>query len=361
MSGNRCVQGLPEEDRQKVEKTMAPNLLEWQRKRVFAHRTLSAAESKRGLIGIPRVLNFYDDFPFWETLLRTLGFRVVLSQESSDKIFAKGMSSMPVRLLFACFFLLAQIEAICSPVKMVHGHIADLVERLKPPFILLPSLPFTYRDDQNSEFKLTYSSKPVYYSCALIAGYHDVINKNMDLDTQGIRLLHPIVPIFDQAQTIQKLFEYFSPIFPDMAKKEMEGAVKAAYSAQQQYRDELRKQGEGALRYIQQAGGNGIIIAGRSYHLDAFFGSATISNMLSTAGYTVLTSDSIYHLGHDVQEPSRMLNVFASDGRIISAAKFASRREDIALIHVVSFGCSVSAETDDEIKVIATCYHHLLL
>lgn len=96
VSGNRCVNGLGDEQRHSLEKLAIPNVVEWQRKRVFTYTPLSVEEAKRGIIGIPRVLLFYEDFPFWETTFKNLGFRVVLSQESTDKLFAKGMSTIPV-------------------------------------------------------------------------------------------------------------------------------------------------------------------------------------------------------------------------------------------------------------------------
>jgi len=340
ISGNRCVQGLGESERESFEKTRAPNVLEWQRKRVFAHKSLSAGATKRGTIGIPRVLQFYEYFPLWEAVFRALGFRVFLSMESSDKVFAKGMSTIPV-------------EVACMPVKLVHGHITDLVERLHVSYVFLPCVPLSIREDTDSNFQYTYGSKPVFYECPLIAGYHDVVNNNMEaFKRPGCTLLHPAIPIFDQVQAATKFFEYMAPLFPGLTRKEVDAAMQAGYAAQEQYRQELRHQAKLALEFMKTHNRPGAVVAGRPYHLDPFVGSSIVSNLLTTAGYTVLTSDSVAHLGRGMYEPERFFNMQANDSRIINAAKFAARREDILFIHLVSFGCSISAETDDEVKFI---------
>lgn len=107
------------------------------------------------------------------------------------------------------------------------------------------------------------------------------------------------------------------------------------------------------LEYMKRTGKTGVVVGGRPYHLDSFTGSTTICNILSSAGYPVFSADSISHLGRDIVEKTRLINMFGNDANIINAAKVVSQRADMAFIHVVSFGCSISPETDDEIKVFS--------
>lgn len=207
------------------------------------------------------------------------------------------------------------------------------------------------REDNHSVFQYTYGGKPVYYNCPFSSDYHDVVTKNMDLLKAGVKLLDPAIPIFDIPQTILRLYEYLSAIFPSITKKEVQVAVTAGVAAQQQYRGEVRAKGEAALDFMKTSGRPGVVVAGRPYHMDQVIGSPIIPNLLQTSGYVVFTADSIAHLGKDIVETMRLNNFYLNDAEIISAAKFVARRVDIALVHVVSFGCSLTPETDDEIKV----------
>ncbi len=74
ITGNRCERGLGKEK----SKNHLPNLFEYKRQRYFGYTSLSEEEASRGTIGLPRVLNMYENYPFWHTFFTTLGFRVVL-------------------------------------------------------------------------------------------------------------------------------------------------------------------------------------------------------------------------------------------------------------------------------------------
>ena len=87
ITGNRCERGLGKEKTT----NKLPNLFEykitnailtmnhWQRKKPLAAR-----------IGIPRVLNMYENYPFWFTFFNKLGFRVVLSPASTPQDLRAG-------------------------------------------------------------------------------------------------------------------------------------------------------------------------------------------------------------------------------------------------------------------------------
>ncbi|KAH3732872.1 2-hydroxyacyl-CoA dehydratase [Pelomyxa schiedti] len=348
VSGNRCVNGLGEEERHQLQQQCIPNLFEWQRKRVFTHVPLSTP-APYGQIGIPRALQFYDEFPMWEAVFRTLGFQVILSRESSDNLFRMGMSSMP-------------IESCCSPVKILHGHITDLIQR-RVPLIVFPCEPLSenqYPATTTTEFTFEYGGKLVYYQCPLLSGYHDVIKNNMEFGSDSA-FLHVVAPLFNPQSAVERLYEQLAPKFPKITKRDVELAFQAGYAAQKQYRAELEKAGENALSLMRQRRMQGVVVACRPYQLDPWTGSSTIPNILTAHGYAVFSSDSVAHLGAKQAEVGggggrwRLLNLFANDSRILAAAKFVSRAPDLALIHLVSFGCSIAPETDDEIKAL---FHH---
>eukprot|EP01105_Mastigella_eilhardi_P014525 TRINITY_DN330_c0_g4_i1.p1 TRINITY_DN330_c0_g4~~TRINITY_DN330_c0_g4_i1.p1 ORF type:complete len:1568 (-),score=424.95 TRINITY_DN330_c0_g4_i1:36-4208(-) len=338
IAGNRCERGLGDAAREAV--SQIPNMFEWQRKRVFTYRPLPTAEATRGKIGFPRALNFFDEFPLWEAVFSALKFQVILSNESSDRVFNEGMDTIP-------------IESECFPVKMLHGHIANLTQSLHVPVVFFPSVPFRTREDSNVTFQYRYGSHPVYYTCSLISGYHNVL-RHMPL--HGAKLLHPVVPLFDPKSASVKLHEALVEVFADITPAEVAAAMRLGYTALARYRAEVRAKGEEVLRTMEEKKMGGFVVACRPYHLDPFF-SASIPNLLTCAGYAVLTADAVEHIGRPVNIPQKFINMTLFDARILNAAKAVCVRQDLALVHLVSFGCSISPETDEEIHVMMTLYN----
>lgn len=82
----------------------------------------------RGTVGIPRVLNMYENYPFWFTFFTELGYRVVLSPESSRKIYELGIESIPS-------------ESECYPAKLAHGHVSWLIKQ-GLDYIFYPCVPY---------------------------------------------------------------------------------------------------------------------------------------------------------------------------------------------------------------------------
>ncbi len=112
ISGNRCERGLGIEKSKKE----VPNLFDYKYHRMFDYESLPEDEASRGIMGIPRVLNMYENFPFWAVFFKKLGFRVILSPQSTRQIYELGIESIPS-------------ESECYPAKLVHGHISWLIRQ----------------------------------------------------------------------------------------------------------------------------------------------------------------------------------------------------------------------------------------
>ena len=110
ISGNRCERGIGKEKN----KDHIPNLFEYKYKRIFGYQPLPQDEAIRGEVGIPRVLNMFENYPFWYTFFTQLKYRVVLSPTSSRKIYELGIESIPS-------------ESECYPAKLAHGHVLSLI------------------------------------------------------------------------------------------------------------------------------------------------------------------------------------------------------------------------------------------
>ncbi len=153
ISGNRCERGIGKEKN----KDHIPNLFEYKYKRIFGYQPLPQDEAIRGEVGIPRVLNMFENYPFWYTFFTQLKYRVVLSPTSSRKIYELGIESIPS-------------ESECYPAKLAHGHVTWLL-RHGVKFIFYPCIPY-----ERTEFPEAIN----HYNCPIVTSYAENIKNNVD-------------------------------------------------------------------------------------------------------------------------------------------------------------------------------------
>ncbi|NLL71485.1 MAG: 2-hydroxyacyl-CoA dehydratase [Epulopiscium sp.] len=323
ISGNRCERGLGLEKKEQEE---VPNLYTYKYQKLFDYQSLAKEEATRGTVGIPRVLNMYENYPFWFTFFTKLGFRVVLSPRSSKKIYEKGIESIPS-------------ESVCYPAKLVHGHIMSLIER-KVDMIFYPCIPFEKKEEKEANN---------HYNCPIVTSYPEVIQHNIEEIQQGkIRFLNPFLPIFHKKRLIQRLYEELQEF--QISKEEIKEAVEAGWKEEEDFKEEMRKKGEEVLHYLAVTGKKGIVLSGRPYHIDPEINHG-IPEVITGLGMAVLTEDAIAHLGK-VNRPLRVVDQWVYHSRLYAAASFVGQRLDVELVQLNSFGCGLDAVTTDQVQEI---------
>jgi len=323
VSGNRCERGAGKE---KADNKI-PNLYEYKYKRLFNYRSLPEAEAPRGVIGIPRALNIYEDYPFWHTFFTELGYRVVVSGRSSKDIYELGMETIPS-------------ESACYPAKITHGHIADLILNKGVHKIFYPCIPYNIKEDPEANNR---------FNCPIVTSYPETISANMDVTRAGgVAFYHPFLPLDMPQRMVKRLIEELAP--EGIPRKELERAVGKAYRELERYKEDVRKEGEATLRYIKENHLKGIVLAGRPYHIDPEINHG-IPGMINAYGFAVLSEDSVRHLGM-VERPLRVVDQWVYHSRMYAAASFVATQPEIELIQLNSFGCGLDAVTTDQIKEI---------
>lgn len=344
ITGNRCERGaeLPPEFKGSVidasnkantavedvgEKM--PNLFDWKYKRLFNYVPLKPQDAPMGDVGIPRVLNMYENYPLWFTFFTKLGFRVVLSQRSSKNVYEKGIETIPS-------------ESVCYPGKISHGHVVSLIQR-GVKFIFYPCAPYEKQED---------SGAGNHYNCPIVTSYPEVLRNNIDELRQDptITYMDPFLPIYDKPRLAERLAEELLPKFPELTKEQIYDAVDAAWKEQEQFREDVKNAGEEALEKMIRAGGNGIVLAGRPYHLDPEINHG-IPEMINSLGLAVLTEDSVAHLG-SVERPLRIIDQWVYHNRLYRSASFVSEMPGLELVQLTSFGCGLDAVTSDQVDEI---------
>ncbi|ADG81044.1 2-hydroxyacyl-CoA dehydratase [Thermincola potens] len=326
VSGNRCERGAGKE---KVANEV-PNLYEYKYKRLFSYKPLSKKEATRGVIGLPRVLNMYEDYPFWFTFFTELGYRVVISGRSSKKIYELGMETIPS-------------ESTCYPAKLVHGHITDLINKGVKK-IFYPCIPYNIKEDENADNK---------YNCPIVTSYPETINANMDILKQNnVIFYHPFLPLDMPKRMVKRLTEELAP--EGIPKKEIARALDKAYAELARYKEDVRRKGEETIKYIEANNIKGIVLVGRPYHIDPEINHG-IPEMVKSFGFAVLSEDSIRHLA-EVERPLRVVDQWVYHSRLYAAASFVARQRNLELIQLNSFGCGLDAVTTDQVKEILESY-----
>ncbi|MCI6892806.1 MAG: 2-hydroxyacyl-CoA dehydratase [Treponema sp.] len=342
VTGNRCEKGAELEgnvvDASNKKNTgiddddagPMPNLFEWKYKRLFNHYIPRKPEdAPMGDVGIPRVLNMYENYPLWFTFFNELGFRVVLSQRSSRTVYEKGLETIPS-------------ESVCYPGKISHGHLVSLLQR-GVKFIFYPCAPYEKQEDKGAGN---------HYNCPIVTSYPEVLRNNVDELRQdpSITYMDPFLPIYDKDRLAERLCEELLPKFPQLNKKQIYDAVEKAWKEQEAFKEDVKKAGEEALEEIITKGGSGIVLAGRPYHLDPEINHG-IPEMINGLGLAVLTEDSVAHLGK-IERPLRIIDQWVYHNRLYRAAQFVSEMPNLELVQLTSFGCGLDAVTADQVDEI---------
>ena len=350
ITGNRCERGAGIQSH----KSELPDLYKIKEKLLFDRPVLSEEQAKRGVIGIPRVLNIYEDYPFWHAFFSKLGFRVVLSPPSSKEIYQSGMDTI-------------SSDTACYPAKLVHGHIKWLVNNgIKR--IFYPSINYEAVEDKTA---------PNHYNCPVVATYPEVIDKNMAdfFFDNDVEFYHPFVPYDNDDRFIREMTRFFSGARQvDIASTEnivesyhlgddsreyslysintdileIEHALRAARNAQKLYKKKVAEAGDEALRYMKEHGKKGIVLSGRPYHIDPEINHG-INDLVIQQDMVVLSEDSV-SWKVSAARPIRILDQWVYHSRLYKAAIFAGMRDDVEVIQLNSFGCGLDAVTTDEVE-----------
>ncbi len=320
ISGNRCERGIGGQKNA----NNVPNLFDYKLQRLFSYTPLDADKAPRGVVGIPRVLNMYENYPFWFTFFTKLGYRVILSPSSTRNIYELGIESIPS-------------ESECYPAKLAHGHVTWLI-RKGVPFIFYPALFY-----ERNEFEDANN----HYNCPIVTSYSENIKNNVEEIGEGkVAFRNPFMSFANLDTVTEALVKEFS----EYSAQEVSDAAKAGWEEMEQAHKDVQKKGEEVLQYLKQTGKRGIVLAGRPYHIDPEINHG-IPELITSYDIAVLTEDSISHLGCP-ERPLIVSDQWMYHSRLYAAASYVKTVENLDLVQLNSFGCGLDAVTTDQVNDI---------
>lgn len=321
ITGNRCERGAGKQK----QVSPHPNLVEEKLEKLFTRPSLTGAEAPRGKIGIPRVLNIFENYPFWHRFFTELGFEVVLSDPSSKEIFEKGIETIPS-------------ESVCYPAKLSHGHLLNLMEK-GVQTIFYPSVVFEKNETRHQQN---------HFNCPVVASYPEVIRVNMDgmLAENEVTFLNPFVSIEEPVA----LWRELASTFPQLPSLQIKRALDRAREEEAAFKAWLQQRGEEVLSQLKADDKIGIVVAGHPYHIDPAINHG-LTGEINKLGMAVLTEDSIAHLATEGSGVD-VVNQWTFHSRLYEAADVVKREPNLELLQVVSFGCGLDAITTDAVQEI---------
>lgn len=317
VSGNRCSRPLGEEP------SRQPDLMRYKYAKLRAMQGNGAGDGSRGTMGIPFGLNMYENLPFWFTLLTHLNFRVVLSPESSRKLYLKGQRTIPS-------------DTVCYPAKLLHGHVEALVEA-GVDSIFYPCMPYNFDEGKSDN----------NYNCPVVAYYPELLAANVP-DLKKVRYFDPYFGLHRPRDFAKRAEAWFAEQF-QIPKRETAAAVKAAYAAYDDYKNDLRAKAQEFIAQARKEERPILIVAGRPYHMDPEINHG-INDLITSYGFVLITEDSVAYL--EDKAPRHVLNQWTYHARMYNAARYACTQPDMEVIQLVSFGCGIDAITGDEMRSI---------
>ena len=325
VTGNRCERGLGGNKQKKD----IPNLFDYKYHRMFDYEPLTADLAPRGTVGIPRVLNMYENYPFWAVFFRELGYRTVLSPKSTRQIYELGIESIPS-------------ESECYPAKLAHGHIEWLI-RQGLTYIFYPCVPYERNETPEAGN---------HYNCPMVTSYAENIKNNVEsLTDHKVHFRNPFMAFTNEEILTKRLVEEFTRD-QSIPEKEIRAAAHKAWQELIASRQDMEKKGEEVIAWLKETGHHGIVLAGRPYHVDPEINHA-IPELITSYGFPVLTEDSVSHLGR-VDRPLIVTDQWMYHSRLYEAASYVKTQPNLDLIQLNSFGCGLDAVTTDQVNDILT-------
>ena len=316
ISGNNCSRPLGKEKLNEL-----PNLYDYKFNKLLSY---SNNDGRKGTIGIPMVLNMYENLPFFVRLFNELGIKVILSDLSSKKLYLSGQHTIPS-------------DTACYPAKLTHGHIESLMNK-DVKNIFYPAMSYNFDEGISDD----------NYNCPVVAYYPEVIKNNVSR-IKSYNFISPYLDLNSKKSTVENLYKSLKDNFEWIKKRDISKAYDMAIEEYKKYKQDILKKGREAVEYAKAKGLLTVILAGRPYHIDKEINHG-IYKLFSSLDIVVLTEDSIPIDKENLKV--QILNQWTYQARLFNAANYVVNHDNTELVQLVSFGCGTDAIIADELKGI---------
>ena len=322
ISGNKCELGVGAKHNE------LPNVYEYTLKKMrqLMKQAEQTAEAHPDWprVGIPLVLNMWENLPFWRAFFEELQIAIICSGESSHELYSIGQFTVPS-------------DTVCYPAKLVHGHMERLTARDDLKGIFYPCMSYNFDEKRGDQ----------HYNCPVVAYYPELLNANVE-SLQKLPFWFPYLSLADETLFVKKFAPFMKETF-GVSQGAVAAAAHVAYGAYENWKADIQAYGEEAIAYARSKGQKLLVLAGRPYHVDREV-NHSIDKMFTSLGFVVISERVAANLAEKQQV--NVLNQWTYHARMYQAARYVCAHENIELVQLVSFGCGLDAITTDEVKDI---------
>ena len=281
-----------------------------------------AAGKKRGRVGLPLVLGFYEQLPLWSGFFEACGFEVVFSEKSSRQLYFRGQHTVAS-------------DTVCYPAKLAHGHIESLLDA-DVDFIFYPCESYNLDEHDSAN----------HYNCPVVAYYPELLKANNERLTDE-NFVMPYIDLNDKKTTVRALHRALKRY--KLSRRLIKKGLKEGFARLEKFHQDVHEKGNEISAGAEKLGIPVIILAGRPYHVDPEINHG-IGKLLTSLNIAVLSEDSVFFKGREVLV--NVLNQWTYHARLYRAAEYATEHDNVNLVQLVSFGCGIDAITTDEVRSI---------
>lgn len=285
-------------------------------------------------VGIPRTLAYYSYYPLWETFFTEVGAQIVVSEPTTKDILNAGVKET--------------VNDACVPIKLFHGHVASLREKVD--YLFIPRL-------VNINRLTTF--------CPKFLGLPDMVRSSID----G---LPPIIDVrVDFRRSRYELLKICCRVGRIFTRNYWR-ILRAYRKATAVFRRFIRllEQGFGPDEAIEiihhperienrppppSAGQLRLVLLGYPYEIYDQYVSLDIIGKLKAMGVSVVTSDMVppRQLLQQTKKMAKTLFWTYSDQILKAAYHFFEKRGVDGIIHVTAFGCGPDSMVGKLIEIEA--------
>jgi predicted CoA-substrate-specific enzyme activase len=319
-SGNKCEKHFFNKG---SEQNKGFNLVDF-KNQLLIDRPAKTNQNPKLTLGIPRILNIYESFPFWNTLFNGCGINIELSDSSTVNLYEKGLGTV-------------MSDSICFPAKMVHGHIYNLLEkkvdRIFYPMVLYEQFEFSETDNS--------------FNCPLVSNYADVIKSSINPERNfKIPIDSPTFNFKNEKLLLKACYSYLKQF--GIKKNAVEQALKKALEAQAIFKIQIREKGKEVIENSRKNNRLLVVLAGRPYHVDPLINQKT-PDVLIDLGADVITEDAVPIDNDNSLNDLQIISQWSYTNRIYHAAKWVALQDyHVQFVEMNSFGCGPDAIVIDE-------------
>ena len=276
----------------------------------------------RPTVGIPLALHSLEWGIFWSHLFSELGFTVLLSPRTNNKLVLAGVESMTAET--------------CFPVKVFHGHVHYLLDRAE--YLFLP----------NVIDMPTPEAHETGFFCPLVESSQYMVRAALEIPDQ--RLIRPTLYLKEGPRQVAESLPASLPADLRPPAAALERAVQQAWDRQHEFRRKLLQRGREVIE--QMPPGEALwVVTGRPYNLHDERANLQLGRHLAKLGIRALPMDYLEVETEDLSDFPMMY--WGQGGKILRTAKRIARTPCWYGVHLTNFSCGADS-------FIEHFYRHIL-